>query len=217
MWTQFFLGYSVWYFTGIDDILVLVSLLLVASRRKVVGVATGTLAGVLMMLGFCALVRGGIFAAITPEIDTLENGVNIRDFLQLVGLVPLVLGFHQLQKILRQTPAHSDNAGDGDTTAEATGAVEQTENGSFWGGFSAALGIYLGNSTDDVIVITSLAVNASLSSAITLAVGVFVGCASSILGARLLANSLARYQRALGGVAGFALMGIGFAILVDWL
>lgn len=186
---QLGIGFGVWYGTGVDDLIILIGFVLACtSRSQKVTVGLGTMLGVVIMLA--AAVALPALAATRFSMDQVEQWVWVA------GFIPFYLGVKTLTQALRPN-------GDDD------GAVRPRN-----GFFLTAMVTYLGNATDDWLVMTSLFVSATSLERWLLAVGDLVGCISSIALAAGLSRVLREHKNRMRLVAGFILILIGVRILI---
>ncbi len=184
---QFGIGFGVWYGTGVDDLVVLISFVLACtSRGEKVAVALGTCLGVVIMLALAVL------------LPVLTAQFPLDQWVRLAGAIPVYLGVKTLAEALRPNGNGDDN-----------GAV-RSRNGFFL----TAMLTYLGNATDDWLVMTSLFVSATPLERVLLAVGDLVGCISSIALATGLSRVLYHHKNRMRVVAGVLLILIGVRILI---
>lgn len=124
-------GVAAWFATGIDDFLVVLFYMnLRRSSLNTVSVVTGTVLAVLVMIWLCV----GLDLIAENVIETIGN-------LRLLGVVPMLLGIYGVIRWIR----------------------DHEKKAPKWGKWAHAFGIagvsfltYLSNSTDDIIVNTSI-------------------------------------------------------------
>lgn len=182
---QLGIGFLVWYGTGVDDLIVLTGFVLMCtSRGQKITVALGTMLGVVIMLAAALL------------LPVLTEKFPLDQWVRLAGVIPVYLGVKTLSEALRPN---------GDDIGEV-----HSRNGFFL----TAMVTYLGNATDDWLVMTNLFVSATSQERLLLAVGDLVGCISSIALATGLSRVLRDHKNRMRVVAGIILILIGVRILI---
>lgn len=188
---QLGIGFLVWYGTGVDDLIVLIGFVLACtSRNQKISVGLGTMLGVVIMLALSLLPL--LLAEWKLPME------EVKQWMPLAGFIPVYMGVKTLLQALRP---NGDNDGDGEV---------RSRNGFFL----TAMLTYLGNATDDWLVMTNLFVSATQPERWLLAAGDLVGCISSILSAAVLSRVLHHHKNRMRVVAGVILILIGVRILI---
>lgn len=182
-------GLLAWAATGVDDILMVYTLGQNRSRASQFLIVVGT------SLGTCLM-----FLLAQVLAWTAVSIAGASQYLQLLGLVPFLLGWRLVSKNIGIT-----------VTKEETIDYDSGRNA-----LVLAMMVYLANSTDDLSVNCALLANTSSElQNVCLLLGNICGSAICALLAILFSNLVAnKTKRAINLLAGFVLMAIGLSIML---
>ncbi len=188
-------GFLIWWGTGMDDLIVLITLLMGAhALRQRLSIAAGTLIGV------CLMFMASLILPLTLSKGLSEVGLDLS-ILRFCGVIPIGFGLKTIHGVIVDLMNSEED--------------EEDEPRRVNGLFVSALVIYLGNATDDFFVTTSALAGQDPWFGLYLLGGILTGCIVAIVSANALRTILARWQTQLSLLGGVLLIAIGVGIFLN--
>lgn len=182
------LGIVTWLSTGVDDLLVILSLMAICERRSRVAIVVGTLLGTAVMFALAI----GSAALLSQLLDLFfDDGTN------WIGIIPILVSIAIFKNL------NEEESGEKET------------NGP-WKMFSMAFVIYIFNMLDDLAVNSALIIEFTDSpqEVALLGAGNIMGASLALASMHLTTSLLRKHKKAVAVIAAMALMSFGVIILL---